>query len=100
MAISESAILKSEMRWAIVVGAIVTIILGAILYAALVMHINPPSNREYVDPKTLHLSAEFTEANLGTKVGRPIISSSSSTIMRPARARTTFMAGCAISPAS
>ena len=68
MAMSESAIIKSELRWAIVVVGIVAIILGAILYAALVMHINPPSNREYIDPKTLHLSAEFTEANLGTKV--------------------------------
>jgi len=68
MAISEEAILKSELRWAMVVGAIVAVILGAILYAAIAMHINPPSNREYVDPNTLHLSAEFTEANLGTRV--------------------------------
>ena len=68
MAISESAILKSELRWAAVVAGIVAIILGAILFAALSMHINPPSNREYVDPKTLHLSAEFTEENLGTRV--------------------------------
>jgi cytochrome c oxidase subunit 2 len=68
MAINEDAVLKSELRWGLVVAAIVTVILGAILYAALAMHINPPSNREYVDPKTLHLSAEFTEANLGTRV--------------------------------
>lgn len=68
MAINENAILKSELRWAMIVGAIVAVILIAILYAALAMHINPPSNREYVDPKTLHLSAEFTEANLGTRV--------------------------------
>lgn len=68
MAINEQAILKSELRWAAVVGVIVTIIMAAILFAALTMHINPPSNREFVDPKTLHLSAEFTEANLGTRV--------------------------------
>lgn len=68
MAINELAILKSELRWAAVVGAIVAIILAAILFAALSMHVNPPSNREFVDPKTLHLSAEFTEANLGTRV--------------------------------
>jgi cytochrome c oxidase subunit 2 len=68
MAIDEQAILKSELRWAMVVAAIVAVILIAILYAAITMHINPPSNREYVDPKTLHLSAEFTESNLGTKV--------------------------------
>jgi cytochrome c oxidase subunit 2 len=68
MALNEDAILKSELRWAMVVGGIVAVILIAILYAALAMHINPPSNREYVDPKTLHLSAEFTEANLGTRI--------------------------------
>lgn len=65
---TESAILKSELRWAMVVAGIIAIILGAILYAALAMHMNPPSNREYIDPKTLHLSAEFTEGNLGTRV--------------------------------
>ena len=68
MAISEEAILKSELRWAAVVAVIVGIILIAILYAAIAMHVNPPSNREYVDPATLHLSAEFTESNLGTRV--------------------------------
>ncbi len=68
MAVSERAILKSELRWAWVVGAIVGIILLAILFAAISMGMNPPSNREFVDPKTLHLSPEFTEANLGTSV--------------------------------
>jgi cytochrome c oxidase subunit 2 len=68
MAISEEAIVKSEVRWGMVVGAIIAVILIAILYAAITMHMNPPSNREYVDPKTLHLSAEFTESNLGTRV--------------------------------
>ena len=68
MAINEQAILKSELRWAWVVAGIVAVILGAILFAALSMGINPPSNREFVDPKTLHLSAEFTESNLGTRV--------------------------------
>lgn len=68
MALNEEAILKSELRWAAVVACLVGIILLAILYAAIVMHVNPPSNREFVDPKTLHLSPEFTESNLGTRV--------------------------------
>ena len=51
MAINEEAILKSELRWAWVVAGIVAIILGAILFAALSMHINPPSNREYRRPE-------------------------------------------------
>ena len=45
-----------------------SLVFGAILFAALSMHINPPSNREFVDPRTLHLAAEFTEENLGTRV--------------------------------
>jgi cytochrome c oxidase subunit II len=68
MAFNEETILRSELRWGMVVGAIVAVILIAILYAAITMHMNPPSNREYVDPKSLHLSAEFTERNLGTRV--------------------------------
>lgn len=68
MPIKEEAIIKSELRWAAIVAAIVGIILIAILYAAIAMHVNPPSNSEYVDPKSLHLSAEFTESNLGTRV--------------------------------
>jgi cytochrome c oxidase subunit 2 len=67
-AATEKQILKSELRWAMLVGAIVFFILAAIVFAGIVHHINPPSNREYIDPKTLHLSGEFTEANLGTSV--------------------------------
>ncbi len=65
---SERDILRSEMRWAVVVGLTVTIIFAAILYAGLALHVNPPSNIETIDPKTLHLSDEFTESNLGTRV--------------------------------
>src|SRR3712207_7346501 len=32
------------------------------------LHVNPPSNIETIDPKSLHLSAEFTESNLDTRV--------------------------------
>jgi cytochrome c oxidase subunit II len=36
--------------------------------AALALHRNPPSNLERIDPATLHLSGEFTEPNLGTRI--------------------------------
>jgi cytochrome c oxidase subunit 2 len=65
---TEQKILKTELRWAMVVAAIVAVILGAIVFAGVSMHINPPSNREFVDPASLHLSGEFTESNLGTTV--------------------------------
>lgn len=94
MAINESEILKSELRWSAVVAAIVAIILGAILYAAIAMHINPPSNREYVDPKTLHLSAEFTEANLGTR-----IDPNGQIVARVIATQFEFVPNCIILPA-
>ena len=68
MAIPEEAIVRSELRWAAVSIGVVSVIMLAIIYAGLVHHINPPSNIETIDPKTLHLSGEFTEQNLGTRV--------------------------------
>lgn len=68
MASNEEAILRSELLWAGVSLGVVSFIMLAIIYAGLVHHINPPSNIETIDPKTLHLTGEFTEANLGTRV--------------------------------
>ncbi|MET0530491.1 MAG: cytochrome C oxidase subunit II [Microvirga sp.] len=65
---TEQDILKTELWWTALVTAIVTAIMLAVIYAGLVHHINPPSNIETIDPKTLHLTGEFTEGNLGTKV--------------------------------
>ena len=67
-AASEDRILKTELRWAWAVAGIVLVIMSATIFAAISMHINPPSNREFVDPKLLHLSGEFTESNLGTRM--------------------------------
>jgi cytochrome c oxidase subunit 2 len=39
-----------------------------IVFTALTISVNPPSNVERIDPKTLHLSGEFAEHNLGTTV--------------------------------
>lgn len=65
---AERRILGSELRWLIVVGVVVVIIFAGILYAGVGMRVNPPSNIETSDPKTVHLTGEFTEANLGTRV--------------------------------
>ncbi|WP_309606178.1 cytochrome C oxidase subunit II [Phenylobacterium sp.] len=65
---AEHAIVRSELRWTVVVIAAVSLIMLAVIFAAVAMHINPPSNVERIDPQTLHLSAEFTESDLGTRV--------------------------------
>src|SRR5262245_63526149 len=65
----ERRIIGTELLWAFGVGVLVVAVLGLIVFTALTMNINPPSNVEHIDPKTLHLSGEFAEQNLGTTVG-------------------------------
>src|SRR5580704_16409842 len=64
----ERRVLGTELLWAFGVGVLVAATIGMILFTALTEGINPPSNVERVDPKTLHLSGEFAEQNLGTVV--------------------------------
>src|SRR5262244_3413442 len=65
----ERRILGTELLWAFGVGVLVAAVLSMIVFTALTRNINPPSNVERIDPKTLHLSGEFAEQNLGTTVG-------------------------------
>ena len=68
MAWTEHDVVRSELRWAAAVIGFVAVLFALTLFAALALHRNPPSNVERIDPKTLHLSGEFTETNLGTRV--------------------------------
>ena len=65
----ERRILGTELLWAFGVGVLIAATLGVLVFTALTRDINPPSNVERLDPKTLHLSGEFAEHNLGTTVG-------------------------------
>jgi cytochrome c oxidase subunit 2 len=66
---AERKIVQLELRWVAVVFVCISLIMVAVILAGVALHINPPSNIEFSDPKTLHKSGEFTEANLGTSVG-------------------------------
>ena len=66
--VHERRILGTEMLWAFGVGVLIAAILGIVVFTALTIGINPPSNVERIDPKALHLSGEFAEQNLGTTV--------------------------------
>jgi len=93
--LSEEAIVRSEMRWAAVAIGVMSVIMLALIYAGLVHHINPPSNIELIDPKTLHLSGEFTEANLGTRVG-----ADGQITSRIVATQFTFLPRCIVVPAN
>jgi cytochrome c oxidase subunit II len=64
----ERRVLGTELLWAFGVGVLVAATISIVVFTALTENINPPSNVERIDPKTLHLSGEFAEQNLGTVV--------------------------------
>ena len=66
----EAVALAAERRWAIVVGFIIAAIIAIMVFTGLHWAAMPPSRVETIDPRTLHVSGEFVEANLGTRVGK------------------------------
>ena len=60
---------RAEKRWAIVVGLIILLLLAVMVFTGLHWAAMPPSRVETVNPRTLHVSGEFVESNLGTSVG-------------------------------
>ncbi len=63
----ERRIIKSELRWVIVVAVAVGLMVVVIVTTTLTNALHPPSNVETIDPATLHLAGEFVEANLGAQ---------------------------------
>jgi cytochrome c oxidase subunit 2 len=93
MAITEAAIARSERRWSLAMIGASTFMLLAILYAAIQLHMNPPSSVETIDPATLHLVGEFSEDNLGTSVD-----SNGEVTTRVVAAQFAFQPACVVVP--
>jgi cytochrome c oxidase subunit 2 len=93
--IHERWILQTELLWAFGVGVFIAAALGMILFTALKMSVNPPSNVERINPKTLHLAGEFAEHNLGTTVD-----SDGSVIVRAIATQFMFLPRCIAVPAN
>jgi len=91
----ERWILMTELLWSFGVGVFIAAALTTIVFTALKMGINPPSNVERIDPKTLHLSGEFAEQNLGTAVA-----SDGSVIVRAIATQFMFVPRCIAVPAN
>lgn len=66
---AESVALAAERRWAIIVALIIVMLVGMMIVTGLHWSAMPPSRVETIDPRTLHLSGEFVESNLGTELG-------------------------------
>ena len=63
---SETVAVEAERRWAIVVGVIIAAIVLMMIVTGLHWAAMPPSRVETIDVKTLHVSGEFVEGQLGT----------------------------------
>jgi cytochrome c oxidase subunit 2 len=88
-------ILQTELLWAFGVGIFIAAALSMIVFTALTISVNPPSNVERIDPKTLHLSGEFAEHNLGTTVA-----SDGAVTVRAIATQFTFVPQCIAVPAN
>jgi len=66
---SEAVAVAAERRWGIVVALIIVALVAMMIFTGVHWSSMPPSRVEAIDPRTLHISGEFVESNLGTTVG-------------------------------
>jgi len=59
----------AERRWTWIVAAIIALLVAMMVITGIKWSAMPPSRVETIDPRTLHISGEFVESNLGTTVG-------------------------------
>jgi cytochrome c oxidase subunit 2 len=59
---------RVEKRWAGMVIGLMALLVAITIYTGLHWAMMPPSRVETADPRTLHISGEFIESNLGTAV--------------------------------
>ena len=85
---------NAERRWAYIVAAIVAILVAIRIATGLQWASMPPSRVETIDPKTLHISGEFVESNLGTSIG-----ADGKVMVRVVAQQYSFMPPCIVVPA-
>lgn len=85
---------SAERRWAYIVAAIIVVLVAIMIATGLQWASMPPSRVETIDPKTLHISGEFVESNLGTSIG-----ADGKVMVRVVAQQYSFMPPCIVVPA-
>jgi cytochrome c oxidase subunit 2 len=67
---AEAIAVAAERRWAFVVGGIIVLLVATMIVTGLQWASMPPSRVETIDVRTLHVSGEFVEGNLGTTLDK------------------------------
>jgi cytochrome c oxidase subunit 2 len=91
---AEHVAVAAERRWAIVVGIIIAVLVLMMIVTGIHWASMPPSRVETIDPRTLHVSGEFVESNLGTA-----LSADGKVIVRLIAQQYSFEPQCIVVPA-
>jgi cytochrome c oxidase subunit 2 len=91
---SDDVAVAAERRWAVIVMVIIGLLVAMMVITGLHWAAMPPSRVETVDVKTLHLSGEFVESNLGTTLG-----SDGKVMVRLVAQQYSFVPQCIVVPA-
>lgn len=92
--IGEAVAARIEQRWAILSIVIVGVLVGMAAFIGIHQATMPQGHVETSDPKTLHLSGEFIESNLGSAV-----ETDGSVIVRAIGQQYSFTPQCVLVPA-
>jgi len=91
---AEHVAVAAERRWAIVVGIIIFVLVLMMIVTGIHWSAMPPSRVETIDPRTLHVSGEFVEANLGTT-----LTAEGKVVVRLVAQQYSFEPPCIVVPA-
>jgi cytochrome c oxidase subunit II len=91
---SESVAARVERRWAAVSIVVIGVLVGMAAVVGIHQATMPQGHVETADPRTLHLSGEFVESNLGSEV-----QSDGSVIVRAIGQQYSFTPQCLVVPA-
>jgi cytochrome c oxidase subunit II len=91
---SEAVAVAAERRWGIIVALIIVALVAMMIFTGVHWASMPPSRVETIDPRTLHISGEFVESNLGTT-----LSPDGKAIVRLVAQQYSFEPQCIVVPA-
>jgi cytochrome c oxidase subunit 2 len=93
--LGEAVAARVEQRWAILAIVIVAVLVGMATFIGIHQATMPQGRVETADPRTLHLSGEFIESNLGSAV-----EADGSVTVRAIGQQYSFTPQCVVVPAN
>ena len=91
---AEAVAIAAERRWTWAVAAVIGVLVAMMVFTGVHWASMPPSRVETIDPRTLHISGEFAEGNLGTT-----LSPDGKVVVRLVAQQYSFEPQCLLVPA-